>query len=293
MNNINNPIIADDLHQSFVEEVKNDPIPIKNNGIKLEISKTIHFYKGTSFRWVGDWMVGKTYTNDEFNIDVVYHKGTSWVCVMSHISNINTEPSEDSQYWNIHVYQSGPGIHVGETPPTEEKFGEEFSNMLWLDTSLESKTTSVYSKDQADEKLSHKAGVFHPTDDGQHYLVFADLESRDLYLQNPERKDLLIATINTNFISEDLLVDFVSKEVSKIVADAPEDLNILKEISDFIKSDSANAATIIKDMDSLNKRVDTIENNSYIILSESEYEQLENKEDRLYFLYDVEEDGNI
>jgi hypothetical protein len=151
----------------------------------------------------------------------------------------------------------------------------------------------VYSKDQTNEKLSHKAEVFHPTEDGQHYLVFADLESRDLYLQNPERKDLLIATINTNFISEDLLVDFISKEVSKIVANAPEDLDTLKEISDFIKSDSENAATIIKDMDSLNKRVDTIENNSYIILSESEYEQLENKEDRLYFLYDVEEDGNI
>jgi hypothetical protein len=151
----------------------------------------------------------------------------------------------------------------------------------------------VYSKSQTNEKLASKAGVFHPTEDGQHYLLFADLESRDLYLQNPERKDLLIATINTNFISEDLLVDFISKEVSKIVANAPEDLDTLKEISDFIKSDSENAATIIKDMDSLNKRVDTIENNSYIILSESEYEQLENKEDRLYFLYDVEEDGNI
>jgi tRNA A58 N-methylase Trm61 len=141
--------------------------------------------------------------------------------------------------------------------------------------------------------LSSKAGVFHPTEDGKHYLVFADLESRDLYLQNPERVDLLLATINTNFISEDLLKEFIGKEVSKIVADAPEDLNTLKEISDFIKSDSANAAVIIKNIDSLDRRVDTIENNSYIILSESEYEQLENKEDRLYFLYDVEEDGNI
>jgi hypothetical protein len=50
MNNINNPIIGGDSHQPFVKEVKNDPTPNKNNSIKLEISKTINFYKGTSFR---------------------------------------------------------------------------------------------------------------------------------------------------------------------------------------------------------------------------------------------------
>lgn len=177
-------------------------------------------------------------------------------------------------------------MHVGVTPPSMEEYGELSEKMIWLDVSEDSDFTKVYSAEQTNEQLSHKAGIFHPAEDGRQYLVFADAESRDIYLENPERDDLVLATINTNFVSEQALNKIVSDEITKVIADAPEDFDTLREISDFIQSDAANAAEILKNMDSLNNRVTDIENNKYVVLSESEYEELAEKEDRLYFLYE-------
>lgn len=57
--------------------------------------KTPDFYKGTSLRWCREWESGRSYVNDDYHIDLVYHKGKSWICTESHISNTENAPSED------------------------------------------------------------------------------------------------------------------------------------------------------------------------------------------------------
>lgn len=39
--------------------------------------KTPDFYKGTSFRWCREWEPGRSYVNDDYHVDLVYHKGKS------------------------------------------------------------------------------------------------------------------------------------------------------------------------------------------------------------------------
>ena len=86
---------------------------------------------------------------------------------------------------------------------------------------------------------------------------------------------------------EGSIKDTVSKEIAKVVASAPDDLDTLREIADFIEADSTRAAEIITSLDDLKKRMDSLESESipFEVMTESAYEILPEKEDKLYFLY--------
>lgn len=56
------------------------------------------FYKGTSFRWAGEWEPGKLYSNDTYFVDFISYDGSMWVCIKSHYASENTIPSKTSDY---------------------------------------------------------------------------------------------------------------------------------------------------------------------------------------------------
>lgn len=60
------------------------------------------YYKGTSFRWAGEWEPGKLYSNDTFFVDFVSYYGKVYVCVKSHYAS-NTVAPGNSEYWNLAV----------------------------------------------------------------------------------------------------------------------------------------------------------------------------------------------
>ena len=122
---------------------------------------TRDFYKGTSFRWCGDWEPGKLYSNDAYFIDYVAYDNSLWVCTKSHYASESAAPCEHSAHWQNAVAPGPEGkagasaLHVGPNPPTYEQYGDNYKNMLWLDTSASasSDVISVYSKDEADRKF--------------------------------------------------------------------------------------------------------------------------------------------
>lgn len=104
---------------------------------------TRDFYKGTSFRWCGEWEAGKLYSNDTYFIDYVVYDNALWVCTSSHYSSEDVAPCPHSPHWQNAVApgpQGRPGtdgrhaIHVGPNPPTRQEYGDNYKNVLWLDT---------------------------------------------------------------------------------------------------------------------------------------------------------------
>lgn len=51
-----------------------------------------NFYKGTSFRFLGEWTLGEHYFNDEYLIDFVSYRGTLLACKKSHIATVSNIP---------------------------------------------------------------------------------------------------------------------------------------------------------------------------------------------------------
>lgn len=125
---------------------------------------TRDFYKGTSFRWCGDWEPGKLYSNDAYFIDYVAYDNSLWVCTKSHYASESAAPCEHSAHWQNAVApgpEGKPGLsalHVGPNPPTYEEYGDNYTNMLWLDTSVvnSDQTMRVYSKNEVDSKFYTK-----------------------------------------------------------------------------------------------------------------------------------------
>lgn len=72
MNNVINPII--DNFEPNASPVNTDT-NVPTLPVNIKPAQSVNFYKGTSFRWCGSWIDGRSYTNDEFFIDVVHHKG--------------------------------------------------------------------------------------------------------------------------------------------------------------------------------------------------------------------------
>lgn len=81
--------------------------------------------------------------------------------------------------------------------------------------------------------------------------------------------------------------DVVSKEIAHVIASAPDDLDKLREIADFIEADSLRASEIVSSIDELSERVQSLETESpfFEVIHENIYEMLPEKEDKLYFLY--------
>lgn len=68
-------------------------------------------YKGTSFKFSGEWTPGVHYFNDEYIIDFVTYDEKLWVCARNNISSIvydesgaitgGNYPAENSRYWDF------------------------------------------------------------------------------------------------------------------------------------------------------------------------------------------------
>jgi hypothetical protein len=79
----------------------------------------------------------------------------------------------------------------------------------------------------------------------------------------------------------------ITEEVASIMESAPDDLEMLKDIADFLESDPTQAADIVTKLDDHEDRLDHIEKNKIVVLSQSEYDAIEQKsEDTLYFIYE-------
>jgi hypothetical protein len=76
-------------------------------------------------------------------------------------------------------------------------------------------------------------------------------------------------------------------EVAKIITSAPDDLELLREIADFIASDPVRASMIVTTLADLEERLDNIEKENITVLSQSEYDAITNKDaNTLYFIYE-------
>lgn len=64
------------------------------------------YYKGTSFRWAGEWEVGRLYSNDTYFVDFVSYEHNIWVCIKSNYASNGNKPSNDSGYWQVVIDSS-------------------------------------------------------------------------------------------------------------------------------------------------------------------------------------------
>lgn len=90
-----------------------------------------------------------------------------------------------------------------------------------------------------------------------------------------------------NGTGEGSIINTVNTEIAKIIAEAPDALDTLKEIADFIEADETKAAEIMTKLDDHEDRIAKIEQEEgFTVMSEAQYEMLPKKEDKLYFLYE-------
>ena len=84
---------------------------------------------------------------------------------------------------------------------------------------------------------------------------------------------------------EGSVVGIARKEVAKVIDSAPETMDTLKKIADLIEKDAEQAADILATLGDHEARIGTLEN-KFVVLSETEYEDLDKKEDKFYFCYE-------
>ena len=94
-----------------------------------------------------------------------------------------------------------------------------------------------------------------------------------------EEVDILTGT------GEGSVVDIASKEVAKVIDSAPETMDTLKKIADLIEKDAEQAADILATLGDHEARIGTLEN-KFVVMSETDYENLTKKEDKFYFCYE-------
>lgn len=85
------------------------------------------YYRGASFHWSGEWMVGAHYLSDDYNIDYVVHGQVLLACAKSHLSTLENEPKDFirdesgtvigvvSTYWDFvlsGIVGKSPGIKI-------------------------------------------------------------------------------------------------------------------------------------------------------------------------------------
>ena len=85
------------------------------------------YYRGASFHWSGEWMVGAHYLSDDYTIDYVVHGQVLLACAKSHLSTLDNEPKDFitdesgtvigvvSTYWDFvlsGIVGKSPGIKI-------------------------------------------------------------------------------------------------------------------------------------------------------------------------------------
>lgn len=170
----------------FPKQVNFSTAPSSNTPTPSSTKLSRDFYKGTSVRWAGEWEPGKLYDSDTYFIDYVSYAGSSWVCIKSHYSDLSTAPSENSIYWQLAAGKGAqgdiglPAVHIGDTPPTKEEYGEDFEKVLWVDTgSTIEDTNRIYSAEEIDKKLSDLERQFYSKEEtDSKYATKTDLQNQ-------------------------------------------------------------------------------------------------------------------
>lgn len=65
------------------------------------VRSSMDAFKGTSFRYSGNWEENNHYYNDEYIIDCVTYDGGLWVCKQSHHASNSDFPHKDSKLWAV------------------------------------------------------------------------------------------------------------------------------------------------------------------------------------------------
>ena len=75
------------------------PIDISSSREYYGLNNSIDLYKGTSFKFAGQWTEKVHYFNDEYIIDFVAYDGSLWACQHCHLSSISNKPGSNAKYW--------------------------------------------------------------------------------------------------------------------------------------------------------------------------------------------------
>lgn len=69
-------------------------IKINYSGNSFATTHSRDYYRGKSFHFAGEWVEGKHYTSDDYNIDFVSKDNVLLACAKSHLSTLDNEPLE-------------------------------------------------------------------------------------------------------------------------------------------------------------------------------------------------------
>lgn len=115
------------------------------------------YYRGASFHYSGQWVVGAHYLSDDYNIDYIVNEQVLLACSKSHLSTLENEPKDFirddsgtvigivSEYWDFvlsGINGVSPGIRINQ----ENYHWEICDNIslpeekqIWVDTGVKSK----------------------------------------------------------------------------------------------------------------------------------------------------------
>lgn len=77
------------------------PFDVSSSREYYGLNSSSDIYKGTSFKYSGQWATNTHYFNDEYIVDFVSWNGSLWACQRNHLSTDGTVPSENSRYWTF------------------------------------------------------------------------------------------------------------------------------------------------------------------------------------------------
>lgn len=94
------------------------PTDISSSREYYGLNNSQDIYKGTSFKFSGNWIPNTHYFNDEYIVDFVTHPYVNengeevmamWACVRNHLSQVDSEPKMNSRYWT-YVMSGSTGL---------------------------------------------------------------------------------------------------------------------------------------------------------------------------------------
>ena len=83
------------------------PTDISSSREYYGLNNSQDIYKGTSFKFSGEWTANTHYFNDEYIIDFVTHideetgEMAMWACNRNHLSDYMNEPKKGSRFWSF------------------------------------------------------------------------------------------------------------------------------------------------------------------------------------------------
>lgn len=80
--------------------MSNNPINFNSCSSSWDCNQNIDVYKGTSFRFSGEWVSGVNYLHDDFYIDFVSYNGSLWGCLKTHLSSSDLTPDKNRSVWD-------------------------------------------------------------------------------------------------------------------------------------------------------------------------------------------------